>query len=148
MSAKTNERTDKRGSRHGLRKWERAKDFGEWVRSGKYWRIRELKRQKGIVKCDWELKKMVQIVGNLEWELLKNVEIRKSIYARITNTRFVDPFFENFAYIKKNHIFSLLFNKIMFIWYEIPLRSTLWSLWKLRHILRNIIFQTAQNPHW
>jgi hypothetical protein len=58
---------------------------------------------------------MVQIVGNLEWELLKNVEIRKSIYARITNTRFVDPLFENFAYIKKNHIFSLLFNKIMFI---------------------------------
>jgi hypothetical protein len=55
---------------------------------------------------------MVQIVGNLEWELLKNVEIRKSIY---TNTRFVDPLFENFAYIKKNHIFSLLFNKIMFI---------------------------------
>jgi hypothetical protein len=33
---------------------------------------------------------MVQIVGNLEWELLKNVEIRKSIYARITNTRFVN----------------------------------------------------------
>jgi hypothetical protein len=33
---------------------------------------------------------MVQIVGNLEWELLKNVEIRKSIYAHITNTRFVD----------------------------------------------------------
>jgi hypothetical protein len=30
---------------------------------------------------------MVQIVGNLEWELLKNVEIRKSIYARITNTK-------------------------------------------------------------
>jgi hypothetical protein len=51
---------------------------------------------------------MVQIVGNSEWELLKNVEIRKSIYARITNTRFVDPLFENFAYIKKNHIFSLL----------------------------------------
>ena len=51
---------------------------------------------------------MVQIVGNLEWELLKNVEIRKSIYARITNTRFVDSLFENFAYIKKNHIFSLL----------------------------------------
>ena len=48
---------------------------------------------------------MVQIVGNLEWELLKNVEIRKSIY---TNTRFVDPLYENFAYIKKNHIFSLL----------------------------------------
>jgi len=53
---------------------------------------------------------MGQIVGNLEWELLKNVEIRKSIYARITNTRLVDPLFENFAYIKKNHIFSLLFN--------------------------------------
>ena len=35
---------------------------------------------------------MVQIVGNLEWELLKNVEIRKSIYAHITNTRFVEPF--------------------------------------------------------
>jgi hypothetical protein len=52
---------------------------------------------------NWELKKMVQIVGNLEWELLKNVEIRKSIYARITNTRFVDPLFKNFAYIKKNH---------------------------------------------
>ena len=48
---------------------------------------------------------MVQIVGNLEWELPKNVEIRKSVYARITNTRFVDPLF---AYIKKNHIFSLL----------------------------------------
>jgi hypothetical protein len=29
-----------------------------------------LKRQKGIVKCNWELKKMVKIVGNLEWELL------------------------------------------------------------------------------
>ena len=58
---------------------------------------------------------MVQIVGNLEWELLKDVEIRKSIYARITNTRFVNPLFENSAYIKKNHIFSLLFNKIMFI---------------------------------
>jgi hypothetical protein len=40
------------------------------------------------------------------------------------------------------HIFFLLFNKIMFIWYEIPLRSTLWSLWKLRRILGNIIFQT------
>ena len=104
-------------------KWERGKDFGKWVTCGKYWKIRELKRQKGIVKCNWELKKMVQIVGNLE--LLKNVEIRKSIYARITNNRFVDPLFENFAYIKKNHIFSLLFNKIMFIWYEIPLRSTL-----------------------
>ena len=51
---------------------------------------------------------MVQIVGNLEWELLKNVEIRKSIYARITNTRFVDPLFKNFAYIKKNHTCSLL----------------------------------------
>jgi hypothetical protein len=36
-------------------------------------------------------------------------------YARITNTRFVNPLFENSAYIKKNHIFSLLFNKIMFI---------------------------------
>jgi hypothetical protein len=45
----------------------------------------------------------------------KNGEIRKSKYARITNTRFVDPLFENFAYIKKNHICSLLFNKIMFI---------------------------------
>jgi hypothetical protein len=64
---------------------------------------------------------MVQIVGNLEWELLKNVEIGKSKYGRITNTRFVDPLFENFAYIKKNHICSLLFNKIMFIWYEIRL---------------------------
>ena len=51
---------------------------------------------------------MVQIVGNLEWELLKNVEIRKSIYARITNTRFVDHLFKNFAYIKKNHTCSLL----------------------------------------
>jgi hypothetical protein len=51
---------------------------------------------------------MVQIVGNLEWELPKNVEIRKSVYARITNTRFVDPLFAHFAYIKKNHIFSLL----------------------------------------
>ena len=51
---------------------------------------------------------MVQIVGDLEWELLKNVEIRKSIYARITNTRFVDPLFKNFAYIKKNHTCSLL----------------------------------------
>jgi hypothetical protein len=50
-----------------------------------------------------------------EWELPKNVEIRKSIYARITNTRFVDPLFENFAYIKKNHMCSLLFNKIMLI---------------------------------
>ena len=68
---------------------------------------------------------MFQIIGNLEWELLKNVEIRKSIYARITNTRFVDLLFENFAYIKKNYIFSLLFNKIMLIGYEIPLRSTL-----------------------
>jgi hypothetical protein len=78
------------------------------VTCGKYWRIRELKRQKGIVKCNWELKKMIQIVGNLEWELLKNMEIRKSIYPRITNTRFVDPLFENFAYIKKkSHIFSL-----------------------------------------
>ena len=121
---------------------ERGKDFGKWVTCGKYWRIRELKRQKGIVKCNWELKKMVQIVRNLEWELLKNVAIRKSIYARITNTRF-----ENFAYIKKNHIFSLLFNKIMFIWYTIPLRSTLWSLWKLRRILGNIIFQTLHKIH-
>ena len=58
---------------------------------------------------------MGQIVGNLEWELFKNVEIMKSIYARITNTRLEDPLFENFAYIKKHHIFSLLFNKIMFI---------------------------------
>ena len=128
-------------------KLERGKDFGKWVTCGKYWRIRELKRQKDIVKCNWELKKMVQIVGNLEWELLKNVEIRKSIYARITNTRFVDPLFENFAYIKKNHIFSLLFNKIMFIWYEIPLRSTFWNLWKLRRILGNIIFQTLHKIH-
>jgi hypothetical protein len=147
MSAKTNERTGKRESWHGLGKWERGKDFGKWVTCGKYWRTRELKRQKGIVKCNWELKKMVQIVGNLEWELLKNVEIRKSIYDRITNTRFVDPLFENFAYIKKNHIFSLLFNKIMFIWYEIPLRSTLWSVWKLRRILGNIMFQTLHKIH-
>ena len=51
---------------------------------------------------------MVQIVGNLEWELLKNVEIRKFIYACITNTRFVDHLFKNFAYIKKNHTCSLL----------------------------------------
>ena len=138
MSAKTNERTDKRESWHGLRKWERGKDFGKWVTCGKYWRIRKLKRQKGIAKCNWKSKKMVQIVGNLEWELIKNVEIRKSKYARITNTRFVDRLFENFAYIKKNHIFSVLFNKIMFIWYEIPLRSTLWSLWKLCHILGNM----------
>jgi hypothetical protein len=58
---------------------------------------------------------MVQIVGNLEWELIKNVEIRKSIYARITNTRFVDPFSRISPYIKKNHIFALLFNTIMFI---------------------------------
>ena len=104
MSAKTNERIKGRvGPVWG--KWERGKDFGKWVTCGKYWRIRELKKQKGIAKCNWELKKMVQIVGNLEWELLKNVEIRKSIY---TNTRFVDPVYENFAYIKKNHIFSLL----------------------------------------
>jgi hypothetical protein len=54
---------------------------------GKYWRIRELKRQKGIAKYNWELKKMVQIVGNLEWELLKNVEIRKSIYAKPNETK-------------------------------------------------------------
>jgi hypothetical protein len=47
----------------------KGKDFRKWVTCGKYWRIRELKRQKGIVKCNWELKKMVQIVGNLEWEL-------------------------------------------------------------------------------
>jgi hypothetical protein len=50
---------------------------------------------------------MVQIVGNLEWELLKNVEIRKSIYARITNTRFVDPPFREFRlYQEKSHINS------------------------------------------
>jgi hypothetical protein len=45
------------------------------------------------------------------------------------------------------HIFSLLFNKIMFIWYEIPLRSTLWNLWKRRRILGNIIFQTLHKIH-
>jgi hypothetical protein len=39
-----------------------------------------------------------------------------------------------FDYVKKNHIFSLLFNKVMFIWYEIPLRSTLWSLPRTRKI--------------
>ena len=134
MSAKTNERTDKRESWHSL--GERGKDFGKWVTCSKYWRIKELKRQKGIAKCNWELKKMVQIVGNLEWELLKNVEIRKFIYARITNTRFVDPLFENVAYIKKNHIFSLLFNKIMFIWYTAP------------YTRKYHFSDTAQNPHW
>ena len=56
---------------------------------------------------NWELNKMVQIVGNLEWELLKNVEIRKSIYARITNTRFVDTPFQEFRlYQEKSHMFS------------------------------------------
>jgi hypothetical protein len=83
-------------------KWERGKDFGKWVTCGKYWRIRELKRQKGIVKCNWELKKMVQIVENLEWELLKYVEIRKSIYARITNTRFVDPTYFTSTFISNS----------------------------------------------
>jgi hypothetical protein len=62
MSAKTNERTDKMESWHGL---------GE---IGKRERFQEM-----------------------------------------GNTRFVVPLFENFPYIKKNHIFSLLFNKIMFI---------------------------------
>jgi hypothetical protein len=56
MSAKTNERIKGRvGTVWG--KWERGKDFGKWVTCGKYWRIRELKRQKGIVKCNWKLKK-------------------------------------------------------------------------------------------
>jgi hypothetical protein len=32
------------------------------------------------------------IVGNLEWELLKNVEIRKSKYARITHSIREPPF--------------------------------------------------------
>ena len=36
MSVKTNERTDKRESWHGLGEWERGKDFGKWVACGKY----------------------------------------------------------------------------------------------------------------
>jgi hypothetical protein len=72
---------------------------------------------------------MVQIVENLEWELLKNVAIRKSIYARITNTRFMDPLFENFAYITvptlpfirpfvhlRRHI---LHHVIPFVWFDV-----------------------------
>jgi hypothetical protein len=49
---------------------------------------------------------MVQIVGNLEWELLKNVEIRKSKYARITHSIRGPPFREFRLYQEKSHIFS------------------------------------------
>jgi hypothetical protein len=82
-----------------------------------------------------------------EWELLKNVEIRKSIYAHITNTRFVDPPFENFAYIKTNHIFSLMFNKIMFIWYEIPVPGRFVPNPVQFSITFNNSFLPFQNPY-
>jgi hypothetical protein len=49
---------------------------------------------------------MVQIVGNLEWELLKNVEIRKSKYARITHSIRGPPFREFRLYQEKSHMFS------------------------------------------
>jgi hypothetical protein len=55
--------------------WERISNFvpllGNW------------KGKKELLNVIENWKKMVQIVGNLEWELLKNVEIRKSKYARI-----------------------------------------------------------------
>jgi hypothetical protein len=47
---------------------------------------------------------MVQIVGNLEWELLKNVEIRKSIYHKHSIRG--PPFREFRLYQEKSHIFS------------------------------------------
>jgi hypothetical protein len=61
---------------------------------------------------------MVQIVGNLEWELLKNVEIRKSIYARITNTRFVDRLLsEKWYFLVYDAVFRD-FTKSYFISYQ------------------------------
>jgi hypothetical protein len=45
---------------------------------------------------------MVQIVGNLEWELLKNVEIRKSIYALFR--------FALYRYLISYHINIILLN--------------------------------------
>ena len=45
-------------------------------------------------------------VPNLEWELLKNVEIRKSKYARITHSIRGPPFREFCLYQEKSHIFS------------------------------------------
>ena len=91
-----NERTEKGRVGTVWGKWERGKDFGKWVTCGKYWRIRELKRQKGIVKCNWELKKMVQIVGNLE------------IYTRPYHKHSIrgPPFREFRLYQEKSHIFS------------------------------------------
>ena len=60
---------------------------------------------------------MVQIVENLESELLKNVEIRKSKYARITHSIRGPPFREFRLYQEKSHILftSFLFDKIMLI---------------------------------
>ena len=45
-------------------------------------------------------------VPNLEWELLKNVEIRKSNYARITHSIRGPPFREFCLFQEKSHIFS------------------------------------------
>ena len=51
---------------------------------------------------------MVQIVGNLEWELLKNVEIRKSIYPVLQTLDSWTPFSRMSPISRKNYIFSLL----------------------------------------
>jgi hypothetical protein len=126
MSAKTNERTDKRESWHGLGEWERGKDFGKWVTCGKYWRIRELKRQKRIVKCNWELKKVVQIVGNLEWELLKMWKLG-NIYRPVSQTLDSWTPFSRISPISRTITYFLF--------------------WKLRRILGNIIFQTLHKIH-
>jgi hypothetical protein len=45
-------------------------------------------------------------VPNLEWELLKNVEIRKSKYARITHSIRGPPFREFRLYQEKSQVFD------------------------------------------
>jgi hypothetical protein len=66
---------------------------------------------------------MVQIVGNLEWELLKNVEIRKSKYARITHSIRGPPFREFRLYQEKSHMKTVPYTR------------------------KYHFFHTAQNPH-
>ena len=68
---------------------------------------------------------MVQIVGNLEWELLKNVEISK-IYIRPYHKHSIrGPPFREFR----------------------PRKITYFLVWKLRRLLGNIIFQTLYKIH-
>ena len=68
-------------------------------------------------------------VPNLEWELLKNVEIRKSKYARITHSIRGPPFREFCLYQEKSHIFSsencAVYQKISFFRQSHCTQSTL-----------------------